>query len=101
MPELSGPEISIATNGTIVTAEELYAINNAIRNIVESLRSDISTNFREWKGAARVEYERVQQGWDRDIAEANAALEGHTGLLLDLADAWTRADQRGVSMWQG
>ncbi|WP_409468605.1 WXG100 family type VII secretion target [Streptomyces sp. HC307] len=96
-----GPDIYIDPNGSRVTAEELQQINSKIRQIVTELQSDIRTSFTQWQGEARDEYNVVQAQWDGDMNAASAALEGHTGLLVDLAEGWQRADMQGTDLWRG
>ncbi|WP_162625198.1 WXG100 family type VII secretion target [Streptomyces cadmiisoli] len=96
-----GPDIYIDPNGTIVTAEELQEVNNRVRQIVTDLQADIRARFTQWQGASREEYEVVQAQWEGDMNAASAALDGHTGLLMDLADGWNRTDARGTDLWRG
>ncbi|MEV1066444.1 WXG100 family type VII secretion target [Streptomyces sp. NPDC050263] len=97
MPEY---DIYINPNGAEITVDELRAANTSIRQLIETLRSNLNA-LQSWQGQARDQYEIVQKTWDAKTDNMGRILQGYSGVLQANTDGWRRTDARNTGLWDG
>ncbi|MGV8846468.1 WXG100 family type VII secretion target [Tessaracoccus sp.] len=77
----------------------LSAAHKQLTNLLEDLKSELSTSLGQWEDNARSAYVDVQRSWDASAAKQQDIVQRMPVLLGTISDGYNATESRNAGIW--
>ncbi|WP_433261127.1 WXG100 family type VII secretion target [Actinosynnema sp. CS-041913] len=83
------------------TRDNMAAITNNIRTMLDELHSNVTGSLQEWTSDARDAYNVSKQKWDAAAARMPYSLQRAEVTLNEISNGYLKVEHTGTQMWDG